>query len=230
MSRTGWSASNLLRKGGSVVTATVPFTVAGWGRTSITNQFQTMFGVFTPAGIASRNSFRLMTDTSAHLIASTGDGSSNSDATTSTTFAANTWFHACGVWAAANDRRVFLNGGGKGTQTTSRTPSGLSRASIGAGDSSSVIDTWAPSGTGMIAEVAKWSIALTDAEVALIAAGMSPLKMHPEALTDYWPIYGDSQPEINLISNDRTMSVVGTLTQSTVRPRIIMPKRRKLAA
>jgi len=43
----------------------------------------------------------------------------------------NTWAHLCGIEYAADSRAVFLNGGNKGTNATSRTPAGVNRVSIG---------------------------------------------------------------------------------------------------
>lgn len=79
----------------------------------------------------------------------------------------------------------------------------------------------------MIAEVALWSMALSDADVLALSRGLSPLRMHPEALVAYWPLLGRNSPENNFKSNAAAMSVVGSLSQ-VAHPRIIMPRRRPL--
>ncbi|KKK59939.1 hypothetical protein LCGC14_3029330, partial [marine sediment metagenome] len=42
-----------------------------------------------------------------------------------------------------------------------------------------------------IAEVAIWNVALSNAEVALLAKGFSPLLIKPESLVSYWPLVRD---------------------------------------
>ena len=58
-------------------------------------------------------------------------GVSNAEALTSTGYSANTWHHACGVYTSATSRAAYIDGGSKGTNTTSITPSGVDRTSIG---------------------------------------------------------------------------------------------------
>ena len=53
--------------------------------------------------------------------------------------------------------------------------------------------------TGNIAEVALWSAALSDAEIASLAKGFSPLFIRPESLIDYWPLIGRFSPEIDVV-------------------------------
>lgn len=72
-----------------------------------------------------------------------------------------------------------------------------------------------------------WSIALPAADIAALAAGLSPLKVHPEALIAYWPLMG-SFPARNLLSNVSVLSQVGTLSAAGAHPKIIKPRRRKL--
>jgi hypothetical protein len=108
-------------------------------------------------------------------------------AQTTTTFILSTWNHACGVFAAANDRRVFLNGGGKGTDSTSRTTSGYDRTCIGALMRASSGNYM----SGYIAEAAIWNAALTDEEVAVLAEFVSPLSVRPQNLIAYWPLVRD---------------------------------------
>jgi hypothetical protein len=112
-------------------------------------------------------------------------------ASTSTGYSANTWHHACGVWAADNDRRAYIDGGSKGTNSNNQNVSGIDRISIGRnGDS-----TPANYMSGRIAEAAIWSAALTDAEVAILAKGYSPLFVRPQSLVAYWPLIRDEDQD-----------------------------------
>lgn len=113
--------------------------------------------------------------------------STSSIAVSSTGYSANVWQHACGVFASATDRRAFVNGGSKGTNATSRTPSGLTTLRIGR-----ELTAFA---AGRIAEAAIWDIALTDAQVASLAKGASPLTIQPGNLVFYAPLLGNDSPE-----------------------------------
>lgn len=229
MARRGWSTSNFLRYAAGLITA-APLTIAAWAKTSITGSNQRIAGLWTSGSTATVNTFQLLV-TSANVVdAFTGDGVGSSAALSSTTISANTWFHACAVFASATDRRAFLNGGGKGTNAVSRVPSGINRTSIGVGDGSAAALPFAPSGTGDIAEVAMWNVALTDAEVASLANAIPPFLVRPASLVAYWPLIGVHSPEINLKSNTVVQSVQGTLSQAA-HPRIFrMPRRRLIAA
>jgi hypothetical protein len=221
MARRGWSSTNFLRYSGGVATAT-PVTLCAWAKTSVTGTQQRLLGLFNSASGAGLNQFSLAVSTGNAVRAQTGDGASSNAADSSTTISANTWFHACGVFASPTDRRAFLNGAGKGTETTSRTPSGINRTAAGLQDNTAASQPWAPAGTGDIAEAAAWNIALSDTDVAALATGVSPLLIHPEALVGYWPIIGNNSPENNLLSNTSTLSVQGSLSASA-HPSVIQP-------
>lgn len=144
-----------------------------------------------------------------------------SAATTSTGYSANTWHHACAVFAANNDRAAFIDGGSKATNTGNQNVGTVDRTSLGRlGDAT-------PSGylSGLLAEAAIWNAALTDDEVALLAKGVSPLLVRPEALVAYWPLIGNYSPEI-----DRAGGFNLTVTGATkaAHPRIFYPPRARI--
>lgn len=226
MARSDWSTSNFLRCTTAIATAT-PLTMAAWCKTSITGSLQVICGLFSSADAFPFNQFLLYVDSTDKVAALTADAAVARQALTSTTISASTVFHACGVWASATDRRAFLNGGGKVTEATSLTPAGIDRTSIGVGDSSSASNPLAPAGTGSLAEVAIWNVALADADVASLALGVHPFMVRPDKLVAYWPMIGTYSPEINRKSNTATMAIQGSLSQSA-HPRIFMPSQRGL--
>lgn len=116
-------------------------------------------------------------------------------ASTSTGYAINTWQHACGVWASTTDRKAYLNGGGEGTNTTSRVPAGMNSTYIGARHNAAV-DTFI---VGFIAEAAIWNAALNTSEIAALARGVSPLRIRPDNLKFYSPLFGVGSPEPDYI-------------------------------
>ncbi len=213
MARRGWSTSNFLRLGRGVVTAT-PLTIAAWARTSITGTDQDIVDLQNSASTTLKNRFGISISPSNVLQAEAADGSGGSSANTSTAITANVWFHACGVFTSATNRTAYLNGGGAGTASTSKVPSGINRTSIGVRDASTAATPFAPAGTGDIAEVTIWNIALAAADVAALANGIHPFLVHPEAIVACWPLMGVNSPENELKSNTNTMSIQGSLSQS----------------
>ena len=94
------------------------------------------------------------------VIAGTQDGPM-SYATTTTGFTQDTWHHACGVWAATDDRRAFIDGGSKGTENTNRAPTGIDRLGIG----SRVDNSPSQEFSGMIADCRIYDRFFDDQEV-----------------------------------------------------------------
>lgn len=128
------------------------------------------------------------------------NGGVSTGAIATTACSVNTWYHGCGIWASATDRRAFLNGGSKGTDNTNSAPVGFDRTSIGA---------WTGSGGGLhfqsgkIAEVAVWDLSAlpgaTPSDKAdyfetnvlpNLAAGKRP-SVYPTGLIPYWPLVND---------------------------------------
>jgi hypothetical protein len=206
MARSGWSSSNLIRRTSGILTA-APLTMACWFNPASISPAapNTMMSLCRSAETGALNQFRIAMNVGAAVFVQAGDGSSFTTTTTSTTVAsANTWNHACGVVAAADDRRVFLNGGGKATSAVSRIPSGIDRNSIGTRDSAVAATN---DFGGALAECALWDAALTDEEVAILALGYSPLLVRPQNLYAYLPLVRDV---IDYRSGD--FSAVGSLT------------------
>lgn len=152
------------------------------------------------------------------VLFATGAGSGSSS--TSTSFSAAAWSHACGVSSGVASRAVYLNGGGKGTNTVSVTPTGINQFQVGIA---------APNTgqffNGDMAEVAIWNIALSDAEAASLATGISPLLMHPESLKFYAPLLAGLSPEIDLMQAN-SLTVTGTTFSAHTR--VSRPRRHRI--
>ena len=127
----------------------------------------------------------------------------------------NAWNHCLGVWAATDDRKVYLNGGGKNTTAVDITVTGIEMLSIG------YLNRFTPAGysSGREAEVGIWNVALTDAEVAILAAGYSPLFVRPQNLVYYFPLIRDDD---NCLMSGVNLTAVGT-PEVIEHPRIIRP-------
>ena len=105
-------------------------------------------------------------------------------------FTANAWNHACAVFTSSTSRTAYLNGGNSATNTTSVTATGLDRIRIAtrffSGSAGAHFD-------GRIAEVGIWSAALTAAEIASLAKGMTCDKVRPQSLVFYAPLIRELQ-------------------------------------
>jgi len=102
----------------------------------------------------------------------------------------NSWVHLCAVFTSTSSRTIYTNGGNSNTNTTLLSGANSSNIiSIGA--------TRALSGTplgffnGDISEVGIWNTALTAAEIASLAKGMSCDKVRPQSLVFYAPLVRD---------------------------------------
>jgi len=114
----------------------------------------------------------------------------SADVDTTTTASAASWNHACGVFAANNNRTVYLNAGGAATNTNSVSVGSSSECFVGARRLNGALGTYY---TGLIAEVGIWNAALTAAEIASLADGMTCDKVRPQSLVFYAPLIRDLQ-------------------------------------
>ncbi len=118
---------------------------------------------------------------------STGSGYAFAETVTTVTLSA--WQHVMGVWAAHDDRRVYL-GGTPWANDTFRSATGLDRTSVGrAGDST-------PEGyfAGRIAELAVGTGTPSDSQVAALAGGFDPRLVFPRSsLRAFWPFLGGDE-------------------------------------
>ena len=140
---------------------------------------------------------------------------------TTTGYSVNTWHHACGVFASTTSRDVFIDGDSKGSNTTSSSPSGVDRISVGRqGDS-----TPGNYMSGRIAEAAVWNVALNDFEIALLATpGITPNRIRPDNLRGYWPVWGLHSPEIDLSGQGNSLTVNGATRADHAPVTLFTPK------
>lgn len=123
-----------------------------------------------------------------------------------------TYQHALAVFAGVADRRIFTNGGNKATNTTSITPTGLDRTSIGVGLDNG--DVAVQAHRGRICEVTVWDVAFTDSEAARIAAQINPAEFRAKDIKAHCQIHGYRSPEPDFSLNKKSFTVNGTLVRS----------------
>jgi hypothetical protein len=138
-------------------------------------------------------------------------------AKTSAAMSAGTWNHAAGVFSSATSRAAYLNGGNKGTETTNITfAAGIDTTAIGRLSR----PTPAAYFHGSCAEAGVWAAALSDEEIAALAAGLSPPHVRPGALVAYWPLFARATNEEDWVGGN-TLTVTGATAAD--HPRIIYP-------
>lgn len=196
------ASSQYLEYSGAVVSA-APLTMACWFLTPVLGNYALIQPQNSSSINANFNTFRLRTAASGTIFAVAGSAAANSTATTTGNYSFGVWQHACAVFSATDNRAAFVNGGSKGTSAVTQTPLGVNTTWIGA----------APALTsnpmnGLIAEAAIWNVALTDEEVVLLASGIVSSSVRPSSLVCYWPLCGNSNPELDIISGFN-LTVVG---------------------
>ncbi len=136
-----------------------------------------------------------------------------SQATSTTSVNANSWHHIAGVYRSASSRDVYVDGGGKGSDTTTVTPAPMIRTELGRiGGFATYLD-------GALAEVGIWNIALSDREIGRLALGYSPLWVRPDALVFYAPLTANEDFDMA-----RGLSLVGSGAPGVrAHPPVVMP-------
>jgi hypothetical protein len=154
------------------------------------------------------------------------DAGGSGVAVTSTSITDNVWQHACGLFVSDTDRRIFLNGGGKGTNAVDRTPANMDRTAIGYWGRQVPVHYF----TGDIAEVAVWDLsewpgatASDKADgfeniVSSLADGYSP-SIFSLGLKAYWPLVR----ELNDNVGGFNLTASGTAVSN--HPKVIYPNR-----
>ncbi len=205
--------------------ANMPFAMGCWFNSNDLSNYQCLMALVDKD--TTNDFYRILMNTSAvndKLRADSFHTPSSGVATTTTGFSVNTWHHTVAIYASATDRRVFLDGVGKGTNASNVTPVNLDRTSIGIDARSTLFYPM----SGMIAEEAIWDLSdwpgATDALKAdtfekilpSLAKAFSPL-CFPLGLVAYWPLIrglNDKVGGYNLTANGTTVSD---------HPRVILP-------
>ena len=190
-----------------------PVTIACWGKSTSQTAAQALACLGLDGGLNHRFLLYLAGTVGGDPVRAQTRDATPSEASTTTAYVANSWEHYCGVFAAANDRRAFRNGGSKGTEATTRTPTGINAFIVGGALTTGAFFA------GRIGHVAIWNLALSDAEVASLAAGANPVTIQPANLVDYWPLRDDA----NDVVGTRHLTVTGA-TLDTDNPPVAQTK------
>jgi hypothetical protein len=186
------ASSQYLSTTSAPVTA-APLTMACWFRVASATSQSILLNLGNPAAAnGSAGGYRLVVPSStANLRASqvvTGTASQFAD-TASNTVVANTWMHGAGVFVTNSSRAVYLSNATAVTNTGTQLTPFTNNFSIGTALNAGT----PPYMTGQIAEVGIWNVALTAAEIASLAKGMTCDKVRPQSLVFYAPLIRDLQ-------------------------------------
>ncbi len=149
------------------------------------------------------------------------DGVVDAAAQSTTGYDANIWSSAIGVIIEDDDRAVYFDGANKETETTRVEDDdiGIDRFTIGCRSNS----TRSLFFDGDIAEVGVWNVALTDAEISMLADGFAPSMIRFNSLVSYWPLIDDYRDEVG--TNHLTAG--GTPQFSEHPPGMVYPPERR---
>jgi len=165
-----------------------PFTMSCWFNAANVTATLVLMSLGVNTGSTHRFALSAAGATAGDPVTTDVVGSANATASTTTSYSANVWNHACGVHASSSSRSVYLNGGGVGTNTTSSTTTGINRTLIGARlNSGSVGLFW----NGKVAFPCIHSAALTAEEIASLFAGKNPMLVRPDSNPFFLSPYND---------------------------------------
>lgn len=199
-------SSDKLELSSPVVTGT-PLTLAAWF--SVTGAGADTRVLLTSMDAGGTNGYFLALETDSKVYAYTF-GSAFPGAASATSYTtAGEWQHATAVFLASNDRAAYLNGTGKGTNTTASTTGALTTTAIGYG---SFGGAWFDS---QLAHCCAWDRALSDAEV---------WSLYDPATR--WDLY---YPLGSRVWSFDTVAAAATTFQRTVGPRFALAGRGGLA-
>lgn len=150
----------------------VPITIACFMRRNTSSTSRTLVA-FDSASTTDR--FRMGISDSNEPFAQVSNGSTTGTAIHATQTTLGQWHHVCSVFSSTSSRKIYLDGGTPTTHSAYYSVSGINGVRLGAWqEGSSGLSRFF---SGDLAEVAVWDVALSDAEVAQLAQGHSPLSL-----------------------------------------------------
>jgi hypothetical protein len=185
----------------------MPLTMACWFYPVATTQFYSLMCITSDFVNFSNGGYILyaLGTAAGDPVAVGTDPVGNTETKSTSGFSAATWSHACGVFTSSTSRTVYLNGENSATNTVSYTPSSAS-ADLRLARFTNSFSVYLE---GRIAEAAVWNAALTAAEVASLAKGMTCNLVRPQSLVFYSPLLRNLQDVKGglTITNNNTATV-----------------------
>lgn len=194
------------------VLATVPFSVAVRfkdGRSSSSSTVGTLFSVSSSSDLFAGYAVQTQQGTGKRVCAirqnPTGGGSSDVKTVGVDVASGTGWHSAVGVFAANNDRRLYVDGT-QGLTTVNVAAPTVSRNTVGAQRSFVELNHH----DGVICDAAVWGRALSKAEADAYYNGVSPLRIGLDALVMFRPMFGHTEQ-----AQDMAGKTVATVSGTT---------------
>lgn len=211
MSRVFDAVDDYLSYAGAVITGT-PYTISAWGKSDATDAVtRTLVSIGSDAAT---DQYLALQRYSASAYVYVKNGATVGEINV-TGLTANNWHHQAFVSSGDASRYSFRDATKSTQNTTSVAPNsyGLTRIGGRAQSGGTPNDLW----DGKLAHVAVWNIALTDAQITLLAKGANPLDIAPDNLVAYWPLAGTASPEPD-DKNNYDMTVNGATADTGDNP------------
>lgn len=171
----------------SAPVAAMPLTMACWHRPSQTAAARAILSLSTTGGTG-RFQISQLVSPAGTTASSITDGGTAIEAVATKTIISNTWYHSAAVFVSSTSRFAYIDGTETANTTSNAGPNSpnifLIGSRIGSGSFGAYFD-------GDIAEVGIWNVALTAAEIASLAKGMTCDKVRPQNLVFYAPLVRD---------------------------------------
>src|SRR3990172_9389244 len=217
MARSFVGASSQYLSNASAVLTTTPITMACWFYSLDITAEYTLISIGVSGSGDNRHGLFISGNVAGDPVRAITRTTATGIAASTTGYSANVWQHACAVFVSATVRRAYVNGGSEGTNATSRAPTGMNNTLIGAVQGVA-LSTFM---SGRIAEAGIWNVQLNASEIAALAKGVSPLRIRPNALKAYWPLFGVGSPEPDYSNGGFHMTLNAAPVQAAHAP--VMP-------
>lgn len=167
----------------------VPFTISAWIYPQATGGFSV--GLYQNAGINNRDRCFIGSSGSKLKAETVNEGVLATQSTTSNDFQRESWNHCAGVFASSSSRTAYLNNISATTNTSNNTVNNFQISTVNGILGSFSGTLFNTIGNANYAEVGIWNAALTAAEIASLAKGMTCDKVRPQNLVFYAPLVRD---------------------------------------
>ena len=177
------ASSQSLNTTSTPVTGT-PLTLSAWIKCdTLPNTLSHIVGI----GNLSSNTQYILLQLSSNIPQAVNRSAANILATSLGSITAGQWSHVCGIFPSNSNVSVYMDGVFQASSSASNTSFTPNTLRVARRPNSS----GTPFFTGQISECGVWNAALTAAEIASIAKGMTCDKVRPQSLVFYAPLVRD---------------------------------------
>lgn len=166
-----------------------PYSYAGWFRISIDTENGTVIAFANEGGNddQSRIIAAPLNSAGSQVVYEVENNSTPRVSAKVGSISTDTDYHVCAVSASSTDHKIYLDAGTPGTDTLEQDfPRSVDSMTTG----TLVMNFTANTLTGEVWEVGAWDVALTQEDIAQLAARVHPLLVRPADLISYWPLIG----------------------------------------